>query len=296
MKAKCMQCGGSTKMKKMKTGGSMGIVGMPKYSNDPRTDAGRTLKKGGAIKKYQDGGQTIPGIIKKDRREIMRTPSGKAGVIISTLGSAGIGAKMIADKIKSKKAEKKEAEKVVKTLDKAKVMKMGGSSFGMLSVKAGVDKNPNPTAADRIAGAKMKKAKFGASVKVQHSPDPGRVRSSSGTGTVPVGMRKKTGGEMPKAQYGKIVKTAAKYISPAMGAAKSATKSAKIGVKQLSDKYKKAKVDSYNKKTANLKRSEDWEKFEAAESDKKLQRALIGIAGGSTALALYPNKKKSKKK
>ena len=52
----------------------------------------------------------------------------------------------------------------------------------------------------------------------------------------------------------------------------------------------------YNKKTANLRRSEDWEKFNAAESDKKLQRTLIGIAGGSTALALYPNKKKSKKK
>ncbi len=36
--------------------------------------------------------------------------------------------------------------------------------FGMLSVKAGIDKNPNPTQADRIAGAKMKnrmKASFG---------------------------------------------------------------------------------------------------------------------------------------
>ena len=29
------------------------------------------------------------------------------------------------------------------------------SKFGMLSVKAGIDKNPNPTQADRIAGAKM---------------------------------------------------------------------------------------------------------------------------------------------
>ena len=29
-------------------------------------------------------------------------------------------------------------------------------AFGMLSVKAGIDKNPNPTQADRIAGAKMK--------------------------------------------------------------------------------------------------------------------------------------------
>jgi hypothetical protein len=35
--------------------------------------------------------------------------------------------------------------------------KKGGTPFGMLSVKAGVDKNPKPTAADRIAGAKMKK-------------------------------------------------------------------------------------------------------------------------------------------
>ena len=34
---------------------------------------------------------------------------------------------------------------------------VGKSNFGMLSVKAGVDNNPNPTQADRIAGAKMKK-------------------------------------------------------------------------------------------------------------------------------------------
>jgi hypothetical protein len=40
--------------------------------------------------------------------------------------------------------------------------KFGGSNtkkasdFGMLSVKAGIDDNPNPTQADRIAGATMK--------------------------------------------------------------------------------------------------------------------------------------------
>ena len=33
----------------------------------------------------------------------------------------------------------------------------GNTSFGMLSVKAGVDNNPKPTKADRIAGATMKK-------------------------------------------------------------------------------------------------------------------------------------------
>jgi len=40
---------------------------------------------------------------------------------------------------------------------KPKMSKGGSTSFGMLSVKAGVDNNPKPTAADRIAGAKMKK-------------------------------------------------------------------------------------------------------------------------------------------
>ena len=40
------------------------------------------------------------------------------------------------------------------SLPKLKTKAKNGTSFGMLSVKAGVDKNPKPTAADRIAGAK----------------------------------------------------------------------------------------------------------------------------------------------
>ena len=32
-------------------------------------------------------------------------------------------------------------------------------TFGTLSVRAGIDNNPNPTYADKIAGAKMKKKK-----------------------------------------------------------------------------------------------------------------------------------------
>jgi hypothetical protein len=46
-----------------------------------------------------------------------------------------------------------------------KAKKGGATSFGMLSVKAGIDKNPKPTAADRIAGAKMSKKKMGGSIK-----------------------------------------------------------------------------------------------------------------------------------
>jgi hypothetical protein len=50
----------------------------------------------------------------------------------------------------------------MKKIAKAK----SGKSFGMLSVKAGIDKNPKPTAADRIAGAKMNagKAMYGKTV------------------------------------------------------------------------------------------------------------------------------------
>ena len=44
---------------------------------------------------------------------------------------------------------------------KKKMMKKGGkSNFGMLSVKAGIDNNPNPTQADRIAGATKGKKKM----------------------------------------------------------------------------------------------------------------------------------------
>jgi hypothetical protein len=42
-----------------------------------------------------------------------------------------------------------------------KMKKKANNGFGMLSVKAGVDNNPNPTFADKIAGAK-KKATSGA--------------------------------------------------------------------------------------------------------------------------------------
>ena len=73
---------------------------------------------------------------------------------------------------------------------KRKLMQKGGSGknseFGMLSVKAGIDNNPNPTQADRIAGATSKKKKGGMKYK-------------------PGGKRKKKmmGGKQPKAMYEK---------------------------------------------------------------------------------------------
>ena len=69
-------------------------------------------------------------------------------------------------------------------------MAKSGGAFGMLSVKAGIDKNPNPTAADRIAGA-TKKAKSGTKMK----------KAMMGTTMMDVPMMKK-GGSMKKCKYG----------------------------------------------------------------------------------------------
>jgi len=56
----------------------------------------------------------------------------------------------------------KEAGETRKKANPISKRKAGGQeNFGMLSVKAGIDKNPNATQADRIAGATMKKAKGG---------------------------------------------------------------------------------------------------------------------------------------
>lgn len=65
--------------------------------------------------------------------------------------------------------------KTKSTIKKAK----NGTKFGMLSVKAGIDKNPKPTAADRIAGAKMKsgKAKYGKSIKAKSGMKMGKCKS-----------------------------------------------------------------------------------------------------------------------
>ena len=54
--------------------------------------------------------------------------------------------------------KKKKDNSIFKFGGKAKKKK--SSAFGMLSVKAGIDNNPKPTAADRIAGAKMKKESY----------------------------------------------------------------------------------------------------------------------------------------
>lgn len=82
----------------------------------------------------------------------------------------------------------------MKKIAKAKA----GKSFGMLSVKAGIDKNPKPTAADRIAGAKMKaagKAKYGTKVAGKKPIK----KAQKGTTMVVDGKEYKEGSMLPEA-------------------------------------------------------------------------------------------------
>ena len=101
-----------------------------------------------------------------------------------------------------------------KPLPKMKKKAKNGTSFGMLSVKAGVDKNPKPTAADRIAGAK-KMAKSGKKMKkAQYGVDmtPGAMKmggKAAKQAAIAIAMMK--AGKAPKkASYGKMMKSGGK--------------------------------------------------------------------------------------
>lgn len=173
------------------------IYGVPNagMTGPNRNSQTETMKKGGAKKskmvKAQKGMQT-------PFQNYMKTTPGATASDTSTVftGSSNTGNPKL-DKAyydtyyAGQEGKRRKGADAVKYDSKGNRIKMakGGSTFGMLSVKAGVDKNPNPTAADRIAGAKMKKAKFGASVNVQRSPKAGKVRAAGDQGYAPVGKR-----------------------------------------------------------------------------------------------------------
>ena len=80
----------------------------------------------------------------KERKAYLKEKKAKGGRIGFKKGTGRTGVPAMDIKTKISLAKKK---------------KKNQGDFGMLSVKAGIDKNPNPTQADRIAGAKMKNKK-----------------------------------------------------------------------------------------------------------------------------------------
>jgi len=188
MKKMCAKCGGATKTK-MAKGGSMKttvgsksaksfIAGIPNGGpTGPNYQGVDTMKKGGATKKkYQDGGytNTTPGEMldysKMNRGSKIGDKLRAAGSKIRgavnkkpSIGSGPIPAPV--DRMYTNTTPGQIAMPPMKKGGATKKYAKGGSSFGMLSVKAGVDKNPKATAADRIAGAKMNKKKMGGTTK-----------------------------------------------------------------------------------------------------------------------------------
>ena len=124
------------------------------------------MKKGGKIiKKAQNG---IVKSLKKagaDLKQADRDYKSSDSVRNLPIKSKSLKGKL--DEMKGNRAKADSLYKVAKKREAGEMKKGGkmkkaknGTSFGMLSVKKGVDNNPNPTFADKIAGAK-KKAKFG---------------------------------------------------------------------------------------------------------------------------------------
>lgn len=88
-----------------------------------------------------------------------------------------------------------------------------GGKFGMLSVKAGIDKNPNPTQADRIAGAKGL-AKSGKKVAK-------KMMKSGGTVSMQLGSYKNVIGKNTKGKATKAVGLVKAKYGKSMGKCKS---------------------------------------------------------------------------
>jgi hypothetical protein len=136
---------------------------------EARRSMAQPMKKGGKIiKKAQNG---IVKSLKKAGADLKQADRDyKSSDSVRKLPITG---KTLKEKLENSKSNRAKADSLYNVAKKREAgeMKKGGkmikkaqngkkTSFGMLSVKAGIDKNPKPTAADRIAGAK-KQAKSG---------------------------------------------------------------------------------------------------------------------------------------
>ena len=137
-----------------------------------------TQKESGKIKKYiQKMESDIEPFRRKlrqstqklDKKPVTESGFNKGKDMKAKGGRVGLksGTNPFARKSNIKKIQEVFGPKKVKKKEKPKVRMMAkdgtknkkATKFGMLSVKAGIDKDPNPTYADKIAGAKMKNKK-----------------------------------------------------------------------------------------------------------------------------------------
>ena len=119
-------------------------LGITKNKAKDLINKGRSRKDGGSQilekmmkpKKYGDG---VSNVTKVNKDKLTKAQMGQFKNIVNASTSG--------------KITPAEAEKKIRKMLTIKKKDGGATDFGMLSVKAGIDNNPKPTQADRIAGA-----------------------------------------------------------------------------------------------------------------------------------------------
>jgi hypothetical protein len=233
----CMSCGGSAK-RKMATGGSTtNKLNKPKAPVKPQTGGSNTKMGIYGIPSAGPTGNNLSGTYsyKKGGATTAVKASCKKGMVRSATGGC------VAERPKFAK---------------------GGSSFGMLSVKAGVDKNPRPTAADRIAGAKMKKGTSTKKYQKGGSTFVPTPKPKMTVNTNPVKKSKYTTAprKIPMAQNGGATKPKPKYVygdAPGIGgpaAGQAATPGETILMDQKLAAQRKAKAAAAKRKAQTTKK------------------------------------------
>ena len=120
-------------------------LGISKNKAQSLINKGRSRKDGGS--------QILEKVMKKpiyaEKGKVVKLKKGDNSKAVSAQFKNLVNASTTG-KISPAEAERKIRKLVLNKKDG------GATDFGMLSVKAGIDKNPKATQADRIAGAKMK--------------------------------------------------------------------------------------------------------------------------------------------
>lgn len=204
------------KSKRFKEGGMTGIIGMPKYGNNPRTQEGRMLKKGGsaASKKCPPGHYWTADLGCQPKYEGYKGPlssiGAKLGVGSGIAAGIGMAAKAISDRKKRKAAEKEESMKLVNDARKIKNKLAPKKYGGLAKADSGMQVKPNITRPlpPNTSGVKKTYANGGVTQSfaqnraVMASCKNGMVRDASGKCVM---ERKMSKGGLAKAQTGTTV-------------------------------------------------------------------------------------------
>ena len=120
----------------------------------------KSLTNEGKIKVKKNVSPTVSKISKiMDKKDNIRTRNKGSKKLFKAAENKSQGGRVGLKRGTGLMKRKSDIQKIKETFSPKKSAAKKSTKFGMLSVKAGIDKNPNPTQADRIAGAKMKSKK-----------------------------------------------------------------------------------------------------------------------------------------